>query len=535
MIFAQVLDALQEDLTRLAGIRHELFGEPVAGGFQALNPGLARGVLRFTHPGMDPEDFQPDGIYVLPETIQDLPRVAGILTAGQGNALSHVQLLARNFGIPNAVISHDLLAGFGNREGSRIVMAVSPGGVVRLMPDGPGWDPVFRKQRATLATELRPDTSRLNLTARRLVSLAELDIGDSGRIAGPKAANLAGLKQRSPQMVADGVVIPFGEFRALLEHPMETGGNPMFQWMVSRYESLRRMPPGSAQRRQATGEFLTRVRKWIETTDPGPEFRKRLAAKLEKVCGPDGTYGVFVRSDTNIEDLPGFSGAGLNLTVPHVVGFENIVKAVSRVWASPFTERAFGWRQAFMDQPEHVYASVLLMISVPVEKSGVVVTVDVDTGQSARLSVAASEGVGGAVSGQSAEELRIAMGNGTVRLMAEATEPLKRVLAPRGGIAKVPASGGHTLLLPREIDQLRELAAGLPGRFPGLRDPGGRVIPADIEFGFLDQRLVLFQIRPFVENIRARRNNILIDLDTGFEKMAERRVDLNQRPNGEAS
>ena len=50
------------------------------------------------------EDFLSDGIYVVPETVADLPPLAGILTAGPGNPLSHVQLLARNLGIPNVAV-----------------------------------------------------------------------------------------------------------------------------------------------------------------------------------------------------------------------------------------------------------------------------------------------------------------------------------------------------------------------------------------------------------------------------------------------
>jgi phosphoenolpyruvate synthase/pyruvate phosphate dikinase len=52
-----------------------------------------------------------------------------------------------------------------------------------------------------------------------------------------------------------------------------------------------------------------------------------------------------------------------------------------------------------MDLPQHVYASVLLLRSVSSEKSGVMVTRDIDTGEKGWLSVAVNEGVGGAVDG----------------------------------------------------------------------------------------------------------------------------------------
>ena len=50
-----------------------------------------------------------------------------------------------------------------------------------------------------------------------------------------------------------------------------------------------------------------------------------------------------------------------------------------------------------MDKPEHVYPAVLLMLSVDADKSGVLVTQDIDTGSPQWLSVAVNEGVGGAV------------------------------------------------------------------------------------------------------------------------------------------
>ena len=102
-----------------------------------------------------------------------------------------------------------------------------------------------------------------------------------------------------------------------------------------------------------------------------------------------------------------------------------VVHAIQKVWASPFTERAFAWRQAHMEQPEHVYPAVLLLKTFASEKSGVLVTADVETGDRHWLSIAVSEGVGGAVEGQAAEELRVQRKYGEVRLLAQASTPLR--------------------------------------------------------------------------------------------------------------
>jgi len=528
--YTAVLESLIADANRQLGIRNFLFGHPADFGLRGLNAGLARGTLKILKPGQTAPKFDPKGIYVLPATLEDLPLVAGILTTGEGNILSHVQLLARNLGIPNVALDEKWLPHILSMEGQQVVMAVSPRGVVQLAADGPQWDPSFEEEKDLQDVLIRPDLKKLDLDTRRFIALDNLRASDSGKICGPKAANLGELKRFFAEAVADGLVIPFGYFRALLDQPIEPGGPSAFRWMQDQYNIIRRLEGDTRKQDQITQRFLKQMHAWIVNADPGEEFRNRLRMAMEKTFGADGTYGVFVRSDTNVEDLPGFTGAGLNLTVPHVVGFENVMTAVARVWASPFTERAYRWRQAYMQAPEHVYASVLLMKSVPAEKSGVLVTADIDSGQPGWLTIAVSEGVGGAVSGQTAEELRINIQSGSVRLMAHATEPYKRVLLREGGVAKVRASGSEAVLNETEIKLLMEFAGNVPERFPSLRESHGQPVPADIEFGFYQNRLMLFQIRPFLESVKARKNLLLNSLDDRLIQNHHKVVNLNEIP-----
>ena len=183
-----------------------------------------------------------------------------------------------------------------------------------------------------------------------------------------------------------------------------------------------------------------------------------------------------------------------------------------------------------METPEHVYASVLLMKSVPVEKSGVLVTADVVSGKPGWLTVAVNEGVGGAVSGQTAEELKINMQNGSIRFLAHATDPYKRVLLKEGGISKVAASGTLALLSEAEVRNLMDFARTVPERFPKLQDAQGRSVPADIEFGFYQNRLMLFQIRPFLESVKAQQNIFLNDIDNRLQQNASKKVNLDEIP-----
>ncbi len=528
--YTAVLESLLADANRQLGIRSFLFGQPADVGLRGLNAGLARGRLKVLRSAKTSENLDPEGIYVLPATTEDLPPVAGILTIGEGNILSHVQLLARNLGIPNVALDEKWLPQILTMEGQQVVMAVSPRGAVQLAADGPQWDPIFEEETGAHDILIRPDIETLDLTTRRFIALDDLRTDDSGRICGPKAANLGELKRHFPQAVSDGLVIPFGMFRQLLDQPIASGGSSVFRWMQDQYQNIDRLKGEADRQDQIIRSFLKQIQEWIVNADPGQEFRDRLRVAMEKVFGPDGTYGVFVRSDTNVEDLPGFTGAGLNLTVPHVVGFDNVLAAVSRVWASAFSERAFRWRQAYMENPEHVYVSVLLMKSVPVEKSGVLVTADIYSGQPGWSTIAVSEGVGGAVAGQTAEELQINHQSREVRLMAQATEPYKRVLLSQGGVSKVAASGSEAVLDPSEINLLVEFAKTVPDRFPKLKESHGRPVPADIEFGFYQKKLVLFQIRPFLESTQARQNLLLNSLDNRLIQNHRKIVDLNEIP-----
>jgi hypothetical protein len=527
--YAHVVDSLLRDANKLAGVKRELFGSDVGGGLRGLNAGLARGTLHIVEGSGEGVSFNADGIYLLPETVADLPPVAGILTRGEGNPLSHIQILARNLGIPNVAVEESLVESLRTHAGRRVIIAVSRGGGVQITEDSGDAAALFARESRAPDVVITVDLNKLDLAKQDFVPLDRLRASDSGRLVGPKAAKLGELKLHYPEAVADGLAIPFGAFRKVLDQPMPGTGRSVFDWMTAEYDRLATIADTAARARE-TEEFRQRLEQWVLNVDPGADFRRRLRQAMELTFGKDGSYGVFVRSDTNVEDLAGFTGAGLNLTLPNVVGFEEVMKALAKVWASPFSSRSFAWRQTRMDRPEHTYPAVLLLKSVPNEKSGVMVTQDIDTGAANVLSVAVNEGVGGAVDGQAAESLRIDTVTGKVTLLAQATAPVRRILPATGGIEKVPVSGEDAVLKPHEIPQLIQLARELPTRFPPIADAEGKPAPADIEFGFLDGRMQLFQIRPFLESARARSSEYLRNLDANLSDTARTVVQLDQAP-----
>lgn len=519
------------DAQAASNIRHEVFGRPMASGLRSLNPGLARGTLYVAN--HDTTSFDAHGIYIVPETIAKLPPVAGILTRSEGNALSHVQLLARNLGIPNIVLSDAAIERIQPYVGKRTVIAASAGGVVRIAEDSFEWDNVFRAGEEAERAPLHVDLHKLQLNETRLYRLDELRATDSGRVVGPKAAKLGELMHQFPGHVSPGLAIPFGVYRTLLQQPVSaTERISMQQWLGQQYRALAQIRDTDLKRYETElARTLRFVREWFDAVPLPDGFEAKLRKKMEQAFGAEGSYGVFVRSDTNVEDLPNFSGAGLNLTEPNVVGFETTMAAIRRVWASPFTERAFAWRQGLMDKPEHVYASVLLQKGVPAEKSGVLVTQDIDTGDRSVYTVVVNEGVGGGVDGQLAETLKVSMRSGSVRRISTATATERRELRATGGVELVPVTRSDALLSEAEIELLTELTRLVPKRVPEFASSRGKTPPAaDIEFGFYDGKLWLFQIRPLVESTGANRHGYLNALDAGLRESARRRVDLDRAP-----
>ena len=531
LFYSKILDGLSRDANRMAGVKHRLYDKDIGVGFTALNPGLAQGILHIEPDFSNLENFTADGIYMLPETVSDLPPVAGILTAGEGNPLSHVQLLARNLGIPNVTVSLSLVSELSKYDGERVVLAVSKSGLVEISPWTERWVEIFEAANASGGVTIAPDLDKLDLTVRDLVSLDDLRAVDSGRIVGPKAAKLGELRAHYPGRVSRGVAIPFGIFRQeAFDQPYPGSDGTVFDWMVENYRELASIPADSPAHAQKAEAFRAELYDIIINTRLSPKFKGRLRAALKDTFGSDNPPGVFVRSDTNVEDLAGFTGAGLNLTLPNVIGYENLLQGIMEVWASPFTARAFAWRQSHMTQPEHVYTSILLLESVASDKSGVLVTEDIDTGNRKVVSVAVNEGLGGAVDGQAAESLRIALDDSSVRVLATATAPWRRVPDPKGGLQFLPSSGSDTVLLPGDIEQVVDFVSHLPDKFPPIVDDEGNPTPADVEFGFLNGELRLFQLRPFLDSKMAGGIGYLHQMEARLKDTSSIDVNMNGVP-----
>jgi hypothetical protein len=562
MGYASIIKALMGHLSAKLELEHHILGKAHIEGVRALNPGLAFGPLMFFN---DKEDYTRDNILALETTNAELEPVAGIITKDEGNVVSHVQLLARALGVPNAVFLNALYRELISVKGKPLFYVITPMGRI-ILKEAAKMDVTdrlilteYEKNRKRTgdadvrghSVRLTIDAKRLNLGETHVLGLEKIRRKDSGSICGPKAAFLGELMHHFPGKVARGLVIPFGVYaehfakakvalpKKLKDKGIAKAGTPLPDFVRKTYDTffnklIKDPKVSSAQLAEWIKPKLDVIRYSIGKIRLAPHFVQDLRGGLEaQELFVDGKRerlrGVFVRSDTNVEDMPNFNGAGLNLTIFNLMTFSDVLEGVKRVWASPFTYRSFSWRQSVISDPNLVFPSIVVLESVPAEKSGVLITADVDTGDRSKMTIATAEGVGGTVDGSPAETLLYDQGKAV--LLAQFKSPSRRmlVLTGKGGSQMVPSTGSERVLTDKELTELVAAAEKIGREFAPEKGVDGNPLPWDIEYGFVKGHLYLFQTRPFVGNSDLRNLPALAALDKGIKERQGQPFSLEEK------
>ena len=218
-------------------------------------------------------------------------------------------------------------------------------------------------------------------------------------------------------------VIPF---ERLGMHDVETvgGKNASLGEMIGALANLGvRVPGGFATTAQAYREFLrqgglddrirtelaalnvddvsalaatgARIRGWIMSTAFPPDLQKAVSDELRRMSNGK-EISVAVRSSATAEDLPEASFAGQQETFLNVRGEANVLKAMHEVFASLFNDRAISYRvhQNFDHNAVALSAGVQHMVRSDLDASGVMFTLDTDSGFRDVVFITASYGLG---------------------------------------------------------------------------------------------------------------------------------------------
>ncbi|MGN2248035.1 phosphoenolpyruvate synthase [Frateuria sp. GZRR35] len=140
------------------------------------------------------------------------------------------------------------------------------------------------------------------------------------------------------------------------------------------------------------------IRSWVTETPLPQDLDQAIRDAYAKLCKDAGAenIAVAVRSSATAEDLPDASFAGQQETFLNVVGIDDVLHKVKEVFASLYNDRAIAYRvhQGFKHEDVFLSAGVQLMVRSDIGASGVLFTLDTESGFRDVVFVTGSYGLG---------------------------------------------------------------------------------------------------------------------------------------------
>lgn len=138
------------------------------------------------------------------------------------------------------------------------------------------------------------------------------------------------------------------------------------------------------------------IRGWILDAPLPPALESAIRDAFVRLQQDNKRMAVAVRSSATAEDLPDASFAGQQETHLNIVGIDNVLHAVRDVFASLFNDRAIAYRvhQGFDHSKIALSAGVQRMVRSETASSGVMFSIDTESGFDQVVFITASYGLG---------------------------------------------------------------------------------------------------------------------------------------------
>ena len=443
--------------------------------YQPLNVAKGLGRIHIIPKLDDHVEIGFNEILVLDEVPVQLPPVAGIITSQPSTPLSHINLLAKGWGIPNAYIRNakELFKPYDgwwvSFETLREKYTIKRADMDQLRE--------YQRRQAQRLDVMKP---RFDLDEKRLLDLAQ-QRAKSSIAYGGKSANLGEvMNARLPGiLVPSGFTIPFYYYDEFIKR------NNVDDVIYGLLNDQKFVHDPAYRRAQ-----LVSLRQKIESAEFDPELRRNV---LQKVAAEFAGKGLFVRSSSNSEDLPNFSGAGLYTTVPNVRGENELIDAIKKVWASLWNFEAYEARERASVDHSKIFMAVLLQVGINSESSGVMITADpFDPENRGVIYISAKRGLGiKVVEGQRiAEQIIFRPRTNAVQVLTRSAEDSLLTFDENGGVKEVPITGDRVVLTDDVIRRLVRAASAIRRVFAS-RDQ-------DIEWAYMKGQIYIVQSRPFI-------------------------------------
>ena len=421
--------------------------------YQAFNIGSAIGKLVIVPPTTKVENlsFNEEDIVLLQSSYPDISPVSGVITTQFSTPLSHVNLRAGAWGIPNATIKN-AVSEFAKLDGKQVFYAVSEAGFT--MREATADE--LKQHLNIKAAKTKVVMPQADINSTELLSLSKISATYATKY-GAKTANLGEMVRAKlplnlqdgfsvPLNIPDGFGVPFSYYVAHIKaHGIDAKIADMLQ--------DERFSKDTKWRKQR----LDSIRQVIQNTPLDSAVLKRITAQWKTQLKGSG---VFVRSSTNAEDLKGFNGAGLYDTVPNVKDEAALEAAIKQVWASVWNLRAVDERSYFGIQHDQVYPAVLIQTAVNAAAAGVLLTTDIWGHQAGTYTINAKWGLGmRVVEGQKvAEQILFDTSNDGTRVISRSDETTMLVASENGGMLEKPVPKGEAILTEKRAKLLSAAA-----------------------------------------------------------------------------
>ena len=336
---------------------------------------------------------------------------------------------------------------------------------------------------------------------QRVVSFEHLRMADVERVGGKNAS----LGEMISQLAKAGIRVPGGfattasAFREFLSH------SRLAARIADRLEGLDVDDVASLARAGAE------IRGWVTDAPLPPALVTAITEAYAPLAAGSPAATWAVRSSATAEDLPDASFAGQQETFLNISGLENILHAVKEVFSSLYNDRAISYRvhQGFAHADVALSAGVQRMVRSDLGASGVMFTMDTESGFDQVVLITAAYGLGetvvqGAVNPDEFYVYKpgVAAGRPAILRKTVGGKAMKMIFAGAQSAGKstatveVPEAERHRFsITDAEAEELARYALIIERHY-------GR--PMDIEWGRdgQDGKLYILQARP--ETVKSR-------------------------------
>ncbi|MGC2235653.1 MAG: PEP/pyruvate-binding domain-containing protein [Pyrinomonadaceae bacterium] len=455
--------------------------------YLALNAAKGVGRIHVIDKLDDTVEIGYNEILVLKELPLDLPPVAGIIVSQSSSPLSHVNLLAKGWNIPNAYIknANEL---FRKYDGSWFELETTLTDYkikpcdTKCLNDRPAVNPVYDRD------DFKSPISNLDVT--KLAFIGEMRKKDS-IVYGSKAANLGEVIRAKMKDfdVPNGFGIPFVYYKQFFE----ANG---FDKIVEELRDDNDFVHNPSIRKKKLEELRAKIQNGKFDDALKAEIIKKWKAGL-------GGKPVYVRSSSNAEDLGKFSGAGLYSSVNNVTEEDKIIEGVKTVWASVWNYAAYEARERNFVEHSETYMAVLIQVGVVMENGGVMITKDpFDKENKNAVYISATWGHNIAVTNPGEgekegkkipipEQILFTPKSNSVQVLTRSDQETMFVTDASGGLKMVAFTNKRRVLSDAVARSLVKVAGEIKRIFGGVEQ--------DIEWGIQNGRVYVVQARPYIE------------------------------------